>query len=75
MTTDTGSYGQPRIYAAKRRASRGETSKQIFLADYLRCLISDHDPLFRFHQWQANLRVLEVRILKPCLTRPCRILS
>ena len=25
---------------------------------------SDHDPLFRFHQWQANLRVLEVTEIK-----------
>ena len=24
-------------------------------------LSSDHDPLYRFHQWQANLRVLEIR--------------
>jgi putative transposase len=23
-------------------------------------LSSDHDPLYRFHQWQANLRVLDV---------------
>jgi len=23
-------------------------------------LNSDHDPLYRFHQWQDNLRVLEV---------------
>ena len=27
-------------------------------------LSSDHDPLFRFHQWQANLRVLEVTAIK-----------
>lgn len=27
-------------------------------------LSSDHDPLFRFHQWQANHRVLEVREIK-----------
>lgn len=27
-------------------------------------LSSDHDPLFRFHQWQANLRVLEVQEIK-----------
>jgi transposase InsO family protein len=27
-------------------------------------LSSDHDPLFRFHQWQANLRVLEVEEIK-----------
>src|SRR5262249_18614474 len=25
---------------------------------------SDHDPLYRFHQWQANLRVLEVQEIK-----------
>jgi hypothetical protein len=33
------------------RAIRGQR-----LAKYLS---SDHDPLYRFHQWQANLRVLE----------------
>jgi hypothetical protein len=27
-------------------------------------LSSDHDPLYRFHQWQANLRVLEVKEIK-----------
>ena len=27
-------------------------------------LSSDHDPLFRFHQWQANLRILEVKEIK-----------
>jgi len=27
-------------------------------------LSSDHDPLYRFHQWQANLRVLEVAEIK-----------
>jgi len=29
-----------------------------------RCLSSDHDPLFRFHRWRANLRVLEVDEIK-----------
>jgi len=24
------------------------------------CLSSDHDPLFRFQRWRANLRILEV---------------
>jgi putative transposase len=24
----------------------------------------DHDPLYRFHQWQANLRILDVKELK-----------
>jgi transposase InsO family protein len=27
-------------------------------------LSSDHDPLYRFHQWQANLRILDVKELK-----------
>ena len=27
-------------------------------------LSSDHDPLYRFHQWQANLRVLEIIEIK-----------
>jgi hypothetical protein len=28
-------------------------------------LSSDHDPLFKFRQWQANLRILEVIEVKP----------
>lgn len=28
-------------------------------------LSSDHDPLFRFHRWRANLRVLDIEELKP----------
>ena len=35
-------------------------------------LSSDHDPLYRFHQWEANLRVLEVSEIK---TVPCVPLS
>ena len=27
-------------------------------------LSSDHDPLYRFEQWQANLRILEVTEIK-----------
>ncbi len=27
-------------------------------------LSSDNDPLYRFHQWQANLRILEVTEIK-----------
>ncbi len=29
-----------------------------------RYLSSDHDPLYRFHQWQANLRILDVKEIK-----------
>ena len=32
--------------------------------DLPRYLSSDHDPRYRFHQWQANLRVLEVKEIK-----------
>jgi putative transposase len=27
-------------------------------------LSSDHDPLYRFHRWQANLRILDVEAIK-----------
>ena len=39
------------------RAIRG----QRWLPKYLS---SDHDPLYKFHQWQANLRILEVTEIK-----------
>ncbi len=29
-----------------------------------RCRSSDHDPLFLYHRWQANLRILEVAEIK-----------
>ena len=29
-----------------------------------RYLSSDHDPLFRFHQWRANLRIREIEEIK-----------
>ena len=29
-----------------------------------RYLSSDHDPLYRFHQWEANLRILGVTAIK-----------
>ena len=35
------------------RATRGQSSPTY--------LSSDHDPLYRFRQWQANLRILDVR--------------
>jgi len=37
-------------------------------------LSSDHDPLYRIHQWQANLRILEVTEIKTVPpTFPCPI--
>jgi transposase InsO family protein len=38
------------------RATRGHTSPTY--------LSSDHDRLYRFHQWQANLRILDVEEIK-----------
>jgi len=38
------------------RATRGQP-----LPTYRR---ADHDPLYRFHQWQGNLRILNIREIK-----------
>jgi putative transposase len=38
------------------RATRGHTSPTY--------LSSDHDPLYQFHQWKANLRILNVKEIK-----------
>ena len=38
------------------RATRGHTPPTY--------LSSDNDPLYRFHQWQANLRILDVEAIK-----------
>jgi putative transposase len=38
------------------RATRGDTAPTY--------LSSDHDPLYRFHQWRANLRILDVKEIK-----------
>jgi hypothetical protein len=40
-----------------KQAIRGMTT-------FPRYLSSDHDPLFRFHQWEANLRVLNIAQIK-----------
>ena len=39
------------------RAIRGQGCMPNYLS-------SDHDPLYKFHQWQANLRILEVTEIK-----------
>ena len=38
------------------RATRGQTPPTY--------VSSDHDPLYRFHQWQRNLRILDVQEIK-----------
>jgi len=34
-------------------------------------LSADHDPRYRFHQWQANLRILNIREIKTVPYVPC----
>jgi putative transposase len=34
-------------------------------------LSTDHDPLFRFHRWQANLRILGVEAVQTVPLVPC----
>ena len=52
-----------------QRAIRGQTTPNY--------LSTDNDPLYRFHQWQANLRVLEVTEIKtvPMCPSPIRLWS
>jgi hypothetical protein len=50
------------------RAIRGQRWMPNFLS-------SDNDPLYRFHQWQANLRILEVTEIKPVPYVPLSIPS
>ena len=57
-----------RCVACSKQAIRGVTS-------FPRYLSSDHDPLFRFHQWEANLRVLNITGIKTVLKFPGRIRS
>src|SRR5262245_62988583 len=47
------------------RAAEAWMFNQIIAGKSLpRYLSSDHDPLFRFHRWLANLRILEVEEIK-----------
>ncbi len=39
-------------------------------SDPPRNLSSDHDPLFTYHRWQANLRILDVQEIKSIPTVP-----
>ena len=51
-----GTVDGPSLCSMFQRAIRGQS-----LPKYLS---TDNDPLYRFHQWQANLRVLEVLEIK-----------
>ena len=46
----------PALCRMLNRAIRGQTTPKY--------LSTDNDPLYRFHPWQANLRVLEVTEIK-----------
>jgi len=51
-----GAVDGPSLCRMFNRAVRGAGSP--------RYISSDNDPLFRFHQWKANLRILEVTAVK-----------
>ncbi len=55
---------KPSARAAGRSSGR-------LAADMPKQLSSDHDPLFRFQRWLANLRILEIDEIKsiPCTPR------
>jgi len=61
-----------RVRRAPWRSRRRGAVPDVSASDWRSNLSSDHDLLNRFHQWQANLRVLEVREIK---TVPCVPLS
>ena len=42
----------------------GHSTRAIHTQTPPKYLSSDHDPLYQFHQWQANLRVLDVKEIK-----------
>jgi hypothetical protein len=44
---------------ATNRAAPRNVKRQLCLLDK-----ADHDPLYRFHQWQANLWILDVEAIK-----------
>jgi len=53
----------------------GHSKDSLWSVDFFRCefipqsLSSDHDPLFRFHRWRANLRILQIREIKTVVLR------
>jgi hypothetical protein len=46
----------------------GHSKDSLWSVDMFRCeqryLSSDNDPLFRYHQWKANLRILDIKEVK-----------
>src|SRR5438128_1671449 len=53
-----------RVTVVDGRALCRMFNRAIRLRTLPKYLSSDHDPLYRFHQWQANLRVLGVTEIK-----------
>jgi len=57
-----------RVWRPRRHCRRSSAcrmfSRAIGRQSLPKYLSSDNDPLYRFHQWQANLRVLEVTEIK-----------
>ena len=64
-----------RIWRARRRRGWRGAVPDVQSGDAMptppKYLSSDHDPLYRFHQWQANLRILDVKDIKAVPYVPC----
>jgi hypothetical protein len=55
-------------YSAPHSSARGTSTLLINVLPSAQYLSSDNDPLYRFPQWQANLRILDVAEIKTVLT-------
>ena len=58
----SASTSHPHVSTAYRFAERSILQSRA--SHYRNTLSTDNDPLFRFHRWLANLRVIEVRQVK-----------
>ena len=62
------------LYLSSKREAKTQT-----VLPYVECsllnspkyLRSDHDPLFTYHQWAANLRILDIDEVKSIPYTPC----
>ena len=52
------------------RVIRGLVSNSLHIERVPHYLSSDHDPLFRYHRWQVNLRILEIKKIKSIPNTP-----
>ena len=54
----------PAVQGLLLRVGPRGSKRWLFRFKWNKRLSTDHDPLFRFHRWRANLRILEIEELK-----------